>query len=289
MLLSMLLQLYSEADQIAHRSGRRSKAGAEPKISRGEVDQPGLVIFGTATPECFFESLSTRLLTNGLFSRSIVIDVDERGKKQRTHDVSEMPPHLIEVAKWWKDYNPAPAPPGRPARNPISTTSTPRRPIVPFTDEGYAMLDRVRRQADDEYDAAKRAGDRVRAILWTRAYENATRLALVYACSRDHQAPCIDAEVASGRREFIGHLVRRMLFMASQHVAENPFHAECLKLLRKLRRVRRPDAASRADAPDALQGEPTSTRSSARSSSRATSCPSTSPHKTKPAKDIDST
>jgi predicted ArsR family transcriptional regulator len=26
-----------------------------------------------------------------------------------------------------------------------------------------------------------------------------------------------------------------MLFMAHNHVAENPFHAECLKLLRKLR------------------------------------------------------
>jgi hypothetical protein len=31
------------------------------------------------------------------------------------------------------------------------------------------------------------------------------------------------------------HQTRRMLFMAHNHVAENPFHAECLKLVRKLR------------------------------------------------------
>ena len=31
------------------------------------------------------------------------------------------------------------------------------------------------------------------------------------------------------------HQTRRMLFMAAGHVAENPFHAECLKALEKLR------------------------------------------------------
>lgn len=31
------------------------------------------------------------------------------------------------------------------------------------------------------------------------------------------------------------HQTRRMLFMAAGHVAENPFHAECLKAVEKLR------------------------------------------------------
>ena len=31
------------------------------------------------------------------------------------------------------------------------------------------------------------------------------------------------------------HQTRRMLFMAQSHVADNPFHAECLKFLQKLR------------------------------------------------------
>ena len=31
------------------------------------------------------------------------------------------------------------------------------------------------------------------------------------------------------------HQTRRMLFMAASHVADNPFHAECLKLMQKLR------------------------------------------------------
>ena len=31
------------------------------------------------------------------------------------------------------------------------------------------------------------------------------------------------------------HQTRRMLFMARAHVADNPFHSECLKLMKKLR------------------------------------------------------
>ena len=34
------------------------------------------------------------------------------------------------------------------------------------------------------------------------------------------------------------HQTQRMLFMAHGHVAENPFHAECLKLIKKLRETR---------------------------------------------------
>lgn len=232
MLLSMLLQLYSEADQT-HTKRTKVKTKGRSDDTPDEVDQPGLVIFGTATPECFFESLSTRLLTNGLFSRSIVIDVDERGQKQRTHDVSETPKSILEVAKWWKEYNPAPLHPET-GQKPNLDEEHPTPAIVPFSEDGYAVLDAFAAEADEQYDAAKRAGDRVRAILWTRAYENATRLALNYACSRDHLTPCIDKEVASWAAEFMGFLVRRMLLTASQYVAENPFHADCLKLMRRL-------------------------------------------------------
>jgi hypothetical protein len=33
---------------------------------------------------------------------------------------------------------------------------------------------------------------------------------------------------------FVEHQTRRMLFMAGLHVADNPFHAECLKVIRML-------------------------------------------------------
>jgi len=233
MLLTMLLQLYTEADET-HSMRTKAKGKGQANEIRGEIDQPGLVIFGTATPECFFEAMSPKLLTNGLFSRSIVVDVGQRGRKQRPRDVGELPGHLIEMAKWWKDYNPAPVHPTT-GLKPDLDDEHPTPAIVPYTDGGFAVLDELGTQADDQYDVATAKGDRVRAILWTRVCENATRLALVYACSRDYENPCIDRETADWASRFTRHLADRMLFMASSHVAENPFHAECLKIMEKLR------------------------------------------------------
>jgi len=233
MLLAMLLQLYTEADET-HAMRTKARAKGQGEEIRGEIDQPGLVIFGTATPECFFQAMSPKLLTNGLFSRSIIVDVGKRGRKQRPRDVGAMPERLIEVAEWWRDYNPEPVHPTT-GRKPDLGDEHPTPAVVPYEGEGFAVLDELGTQADDEYDAAMAGGDRVRAILWTRVCENATRLALVYACSRAHENPRIDREAAEWASRFARHLADRMLFLASSHVAENPFHAECLKVLEKLR------------------------------------------------------
>jgi hypothetical protein len=232
MLLAMLLQLYTEADEI-HTVRTKVRDRGRKSEPRGEIDQPGLVIFGTATPECFFEALSPRLLTNGLFSRAIVVDAEERGRKQQARDVSQLPQRLLDIATWWRDYNPGPVNPVT-GRRPNLDDEHPTPAVVPYSEAGFTALDRFASRADDEYDAATRAGDRVRAVVWTRAGENATRLALVYACSRNHLDPCIDEEAAQWAVAFVGHLIRRMLFLAAQHVAENPFHAACLKLLRRM-------------------------------------------------------
>ena len=45
----------------------------------------------------------------------------------------------------------------------------------------------------------------------------------------------IDAECVNWASEFAMRQTRRMLFMAQGHVAANPFHAECLKVIEKLR------------------------------------------------------
>ena len=65
--------------------------------------------------------------------------------------------------------------------------------------------------------------------------EQIRKLALIYAVSASHETPRIDVAAVRWATEFILHQTRRMLYMAHSHVAENPFHAECLRLLRKLR------------------------------------------------------
>ncbi|MDA1307243.1 MAG: hypothetical protein O2917_08280 [Acidobacteria bacterium] len=65
--------------------------------------------------------------------------------------------------------------------------------------------------------------------------EQIRKLALLYAVSVNHENPRIDVPAIRWATAFVLHQTKRMLFMASGHVSDNPFHAHCLKLLRKLR------------------------------------------------------
>jgi len=60
-------------------------------------------------------------------------------------------------------------------------------------------------------------------------------LALLYAISENHKSPLVGKAASEWAAKFVMHQTRRMLFMAQNYVAENPFHAECLKFTQKLR------------------------------------------------------
>lgn len=66
--------------------------------------------------------------------------------------------------------------------------------------------------------------------IWARANEKARRLALIYACSANHQDPRINVDAVRWACEFVEHQTRRMLFMAGTNVSENEFDARCKKL-----------------------------------------------------------
>ena len=71
--------------------------------------------------------------------------------------------------------------------------------------------------------------------VWGRVSEHARKLALLYAVSENHESPVIGKVATEWAVRFVMHQTRRMLFMARAHVADNPFHADCLKLMQKLR------------------------------------------------------
>ena len=62
-IMNTLLSLYSSANSVF---AMRPKAG---KPDPGAIDQPNLVLFGTAIPKHYYEALSERMLTNGFFAR----------------------------------------------------------------------------------------------------------------------------------------------------------------------------------------------------------------------------
>ncbi|MCD0462285.1 bifunctional DNA primase/polymerase [Roseiconus lacunae] len=216
---NILLTLYTSAGDVYPL---RVKANQKDAI---HVDQPHLTLFGTATPQHFYESLSKRMLTNGFFARLNIIDVGKRGKGQTPGSARNLPDAILDVAKWWADFEPG-------GGNFMSVH--PKPSSVPFTGDAETAITELREQTEIEYDKADDAGDEVARTAWSRTCEHAKKLALIYACSENHVEPKITLAAVRWASEFALHQARRQLYLASVHVAENPFHAECLRLKKRL-------------------------------------------------------
>ncbi|GIW80421.1 MAG: hypothetical protein KatS3mg105_2228 [Gemmatales bacterium] len=215
-IVSMLLQMYSAASTMYVM---RAKAGRE----RSVIDQPCLCLFGTAVPKHFYESLSARLLTNGFLARLLILECRRRGAG-RDDTQRPLPESIITAARWWADF--------RPRGNLGDEHPKPR--LVSHTPEAERAFRELRLRAEAEYDRAQDRNDPAAMAIWARAYEQARRLALIYACSVCRQQPQISAEAASWAGAFIDHHVRRMLFMASRYASENDFDAKRKRLLEVL-------------------------------------------------------
>lgn len=218
-IMSTLLTMYSSANSIYPM---RRKAGKE---AAGVINQPSLVIFGTAIPNHYYEALSDRMLTNGLFARMLIFECGKRGRGQEPK-IRDIPDSILETAQWWENFRPG-------AGNLVDWNPTPA--IVQHDDEAYGLLVEARVNAEIQYAKAEDSNDSVGTTVWGRVSEQTRKLALLHAISRNHLAPIIDADSARWAIEVVEHQTRRMLFMAKDHVSHNDFDAMAKAVVRQLK------------------------------------------------------
>lgn len=216
--MSTLLTLYSASSSIYPL---RRKAGSVPA---GVIDQPCLVLLGTAIPNHWYEALSARMLTNGFFARMLILESGPRGPGQEP-SIRSLPAGVVETARSWARL-------GLGAGG-ISGDLSPR--IVGHTEEAKLLLTEMRQAAEAEYSRCESMQDPVGTTVWGRTSELVRKLALIYAVSQSMEAGEIGGDAVRWATRLVVHQTRRMLFMAEGHVAENPFDALCLRVIEKLR------------------------------------------------------
>ena len=218
-IMSTLLTMYSSANSIYPM---RRKAGKE---SPGVIDQPGLVIFGTAIPNHYYEALSERMLTNGFFARTIILESGPRGEGQDA-GILVLPARVRATAKWWADYQPGQG--NLQDWYPVPT-------VVEHSKDAKKLLTETRKAAEAEYAKAEANCDSVSTTVWGRVNEQVRKLALIYAVSENHQSPRIGLSAVDWASRFVMHQTRRMLYMASEHVADGDFDALIKRTITALR------------------------------------------------------
>ncbi len=98
-IMGTLLTMFSSANSVFPM---RRKAGRE---APGAINQPCLVVFGTAIPNHYYEALSERMLTNGFFARTVVLECGKRSTGQAP-GIRTVPVRILQTAQWWADFRP---------------------------------------------------------------------------------------------------------------------------------------------------------------------------------------
>ncbi|MCA9040922.1 MAG: bifunctional DNA primase/polymerase [Planctomycetaceae bacterium] len=219
-IMNILLRLFSSSDS-AYRM--RRKAGNDNPLV---IYNPNLVILGTAIPTFYYSALSERMLTNGFFSRTMALEGYPRSPRNYASGFDEIPECILEVARWWAEFNPG-------GGNLDQVFATQQK--VYFSHEARKRLKTFTERSEAEYRKHEIRQDPVGTALFARVDATVEKLALLYACSENHERPEISEQAVEWAAKVVDYLVQRMLWMVQQHVSENAFDADRKKVLAKIK------------------------------------------------------
>ncbi|HEY2414158.1 MAG TPA: bifunctional DNA primase/polymerase [Pirellulaceae bacterium] len=210
-IISVMMRLFTDSASIF-----RSDAVVDPKRIK-TIHNPHACIYGTTTPDALYNSLTIDSLQDGFLSRVLVFEGDENAAK-RWINKPTLPKTLTDQARAWSDFSPG-----------GNLSSVNPQPLVV---ESTPMARRIMYSFDTTaQDEQRRLGPPL-GDLWPRAVEKANKLALLYACSENAQAPVVTDAAATWAVEVVTHLTKRLAFLASRWVSEN-------RLERSIKRIER--------------------------------------------------
>ena len=220
-----LLKFYGASNTIyplRKKASAKKKDGTVHEIAH--IVNPNLVLLGTAIPQYFYESLSRRVLENGLVARCIIVEAGKRGEAGNPQPITPSD-SLIRAATYLANLD----------VNGNLTNEYPKPLIITETPEATAALREVQQECDRRYNFYEAQNEGAAKALWARAHEKVCKLAMLHGISSNVYNPLITEKSVRWAWKFIDHLTRRMLYMADSYVYENVFDEKCQKVIRMLR------------------------------------------------------
>ena len=216
--------LYTMRKLALRREDRNDPNRVRQQGNGRNINNPHLVIFGTAVPKFFYQALSPRVLNNGLVARCLVLDAGKRGHGHKPKLIP-VPDSVTEAINTIKQYG----------SGGNLDAINPQTMVVKATPEADVLLQNINDQCDATYDYYESIKETTAMTIWARAFEKVCKLSLLYAISRNPAQPIIDLECVEWSNKFVEFLTKQMLFLASTYSFENDFDEKCQKALRYMR------------------------------------------------------
>ena len=222
-IVSCLLKLHDESRNLWIAEGY-----ADRKIN-AQVNQPNAVLFATSTPESFWESMTGRNVTEGLFARLAIFEGFPVKKVRREADeegnlppIPDPPESLLEQVRAWYEY--------QPGKNLASENPQPWR--IPYERGASKRLDA---HMNEIADRGMDESEQKRAI-WARVGQRSAKFALVFACSRcGSKRASIGLEDVNRGIALSNWMARKMLRGIEEHLAENTVERDLKRVLKVIR------------------------------------------------------
>lgn len=215
---SVLMQLYTSSDSIW-----KGDAYAEAKKNK-TIKFPHAVVYGTATPDGFWTSLSADNLTDGLLGRFMVFE-SPGYCLPRTPATGEIPESIFDRVRHWLTMTTGQ---GNLARE--FQAASPM--LVSHAQDAFERASRHQL----EICTRRLKESAVEAAVWSRTGEKTNKLALIFACSRCNPgfAPSVSLDDVELAIRASNWLTRKMLRQAGLFTAVNDTEATVKKVLRLL-------------------------------------------------------
>ena len=207
-----ILKLYGEANSV-HCMRVKAKSRNTNDVVTKKIINPHFVLFGTAVPQYFYNSMTNRVLENGLIARCMIVEADERSPLQTT-SVEEFPAEVLDAAAYFRDMQLQLMGSSRNSVTPITIGETPEAEKA-FAEAG---------QYADQQDALFNKGKELVAMsIWRRSFEKLRKLAMLRALSRSYENPLMTEEDVLWARKLVEYLSNKAIYMANSKTYVNSF------------------------------------------------------------------
>jgi hypothetical protein len=213
--ITMLMKMYTNSGSVF-----KSDAYADTAKNK-TINHPHACLYGTTVPESLYDGLTPESLTNGFLSRMLIFEASNPDPEMQEVTMIDPPDSILETALWWSEF--------QPGGGPLSTQIDPL--IVPYTEEARGIM----RELEAESQTQRQQSSEFIRTMWSRTTEKARKLALLYACSVNHEQPRVEIEAASWAAALSDYLTRKMIYSADQWVAENAFEQQRKRVMRTVR------------------------------------------------------
>jgi hypothetical protein len=229
-ILDNMTELYTAAGSVFLGA---EYANHDGRNERRDIVQPCLCVYGTTTPLHFWNALQSANVVDGSLARFIILPTeDDYPEEAPGRGIRTAPKRLVDQLRLVAAGG-GHVPSGNLAGLGAGTSTAVEPKTVPMTPEASDTFAEL--GAEITLELRKARGTAHTALL-ARVGENAQKLALIAAVSRDPIKPVIGVGDAEWAIDLIRYFVGRTMRAVDQHVADNEIernHKKMLDIIRK--------------------------------------------------------